>query len=180
VPIPSTSPESGWWRETPASPARRSDAPSARASRAWWRPSQLGRSTHTLTAILRVNATSLPSCYAKYSLRPAPRLHCCTKADFRMSGPAPHGMGTVSLVTPSSHVFRRLNQQSRVIARCALPSCSGTSGNAYFDCLCLIDMLSWLRVFRHGDALCVGHDGRPTPQTTAMQSEKCGGRCASA
>ena len=33
--------------------------------------------------------------------------------------------------------------------------------------------LSWLRVFRSGDALRVGHGGRQARQTEAMRSEKC-------
>ena len=36
---------------------------------------------------------------------------------------------------------------------------------------------SWLRVFRSGDALRVGHGGRQARQTEAMRSEKCVVRC---
>ncbi len=61
---------------TPPTVARGGDREGAQ------RPSQLGRSTHTLTAILRVNATSLPSCHAKSSRRSAPPLDCTTKGAF--------------------------------------------------------------------------------------------------
>jgi len=34
-------------------------------------------------------------CQAKSARGPAPSLYCTTKADFRTSGPAPHGVGAL-------------------------------------------------------------------------------------
>src|SRR6266446_3186972 len=70
---------------TPESRAPGLDSQSSLASLAWWHPGTLGFSTHTLIAIIDKNATGLSLCQEKLSVRLAPRLHCSTKSDFRMS-----------------------------------------------------------------------------------------------
>jgi hypothetical protein len=54
-------------------------------------PSCLCLSTRMRTAYLDNNATSQEPCQGKSSRRPAPRLHCATKGDLRISRRSPHG-----------------------------------------------------------------------------------------